>query len=82
MANLEDLYRWFDKNRDSIITNHSDECVLLKDSSVIGYYPNVEAALSAAQKNGYIMGDFLIQDCITKEEETMTYYNPAVCFGK
>ena len=82
MADLKGLYGWFDENRDSIIANHSDECVLLKDNSVIGYYPNVEAALSAAQKNGYIMGDFLIQDCITEEEETMIYYNPAVCFGK
>ena len=75
MANLDALYKWFDENRDSIIANHSNECVLLKENSVIGYYPNVEAALSAAQKNGYVMGDFLIQDCITEEEETMTYHN-------
>ena len=81
MSNLVDLYKWFNENRDAIITNHEEECVLLKDNSVIGYYPNIEAALSAAQKNGYVMGDFLIQDCITEEEETMIYYNPAVCFG-
>ena len=81
MANLNDLYKWFDENRVSIITNHSHECVLLKDKAVIGYYPNTEAALSAAQKNGFVVGEFLIQDCITDEEETMIYYNQAVCFG-
>jgi len=27
------------------------------------------------------MGEFLIQDCITNEEETMIYNNQAVCFG-
>jgi len=81
MENLVDLYKWFDENRDTIINNHLNECVLLKDKTVIGYYPNTEAALSAAQKNGFIMGEFLVQDCITNEEETMIYNNQAVCFG-
>ena len=81
MKNLKALYKWFDENRDTIIANHIAECVLLKDNTVIGYYPNTDAALSAAQKNGFIMGEFLIQDCITAEEESMTYYNQAVCFG-
>jgi len=81
MENLVDLYKWFDENRDTIINNHLNECVLLKDNTVIGYYPNTETALSNAQKNGFEMGEFLIQDCITNEEETMIYNNQAVCFG-
>ena len=83
MENLDDLYKWFDENRDTIITNHLDECVLLKNKSVIDYYPNTDAALSAAKKKGYIMGEFLIQDCITDDEEIMLFYNynQAVCFG-
>jgi len=83
MENLDDLYKWFDENRETIIADHLNECVLLKDNSVIGYYPNNEAALSAAQKNGLKMGEFLIQDCITDEEEIMLYYNynQAVYFG-
>ena len=81
MENLVDLYKWFDENRDTIIYNHLNECVLLKDNTVIGYYPDTEAALSNAQKNGFVMGEFLIQDCITNEEETMIYNSQAVCFG-
>jgi len=81
MVNLDDLYKWFDENRDFIIADHPNECVLLKDNSVMGYFPNTEAALSAAQKNGFSMGDFLIQDCTTEEEDTMMYYNQAVIFG-
>jgi len=65
MENLGDLYKWFDENRDTIIANHSNECVLLKDNFVIGYYPDTESALSAAQDKGFAMGEFLIQDCIT-----------------
>jgi len=81
MTNLDDLYRWFDKNRDSIIVDHLKECVLLKDNAVVGYYPDTDTALSAAQNSGFTMGDFLIQDCVTDEEDTMMYYNQAVCFG-
>jgi len=56
----------------------NNNCVLLKDNTVIGYYPNTETALSNAQKNGFVMGEFLIQDCITNEEETMISNNQAV----
>ena len=83
MENLDDLYKWFDEKRETIIADHLNECVLLKDNSVIGYYPNTDAALSAALRNSFKMGEFLIQDCITDEEEIMLYYNynQAVCFG-
>jgi hypothetical protein len=81
MADLDALYRWFDENRDHIITGHTGECVLLKDRSVAGYYPDTDAALSFAEKAGFIIGEFLIQDCITREEDVMHYYNQSVCFG-
>ena len=81
MSNLVNLYKWFNENRDAIITNHEEECVLLKDNSVIGYYPNTEIALSAAQKNGFSIGDFLVQHCNTEEDDTMIYHGQAVCFG-
>jgi len=83
MVNLNDLYKWFDENRALIIANHINECVLLKDNSVIGYYPDNEAALADAEKKGFKIGEFLIQDCITNEDEIMLFYNynQAVCFG-
>jgi hypothetical protein len=81
MADLKELYKWFDENRNSIINDHQNECVLLKDNSVIGYYPDDESALSAAEEKGFIMGEFLIQDCITSDDVAMIYYNPAVSFG-
>ena len=83
MINLDDLYKWFDENRASIISNHINECVLLKNKSVIGYYPDNESALADAEKKGLKMGEFLIQDCISNEDEIMLFYNynQAVCFG-
>jgi hypothetical protein len=81
MTDLTVLYQWFNENRTGIINGHLEECVLIKDNAVIGYYPNTDAALAAAQKTGFSMGSFLIQDCITKDEDVMMYYNRAVCFG-
>ena len=83
MVDLDNLYKWFDENRASIIAAHINECVLLKDNSVIGYYPNTEAALNDAEERGYVVGEFLIQNCITEEDETMLFfnYNQAVSFG-
>jgi hypothetical protein len=81
MADLKAQYIWFDENRDQIIEGHTGECVLIKDNSAIDYYPNTEAALSGAQKHGFILGEFLIQDCKTKEEDRLIYCNQAVTFG-
>ncbi|MCL1932122.1 MAG: hypothetical protein FWF55_09935 [Treponema sp.] len=81
MANLDDLYRWFDENRDSIIKGHEGQHVLLKDDAVISYFHDDNKALEHARKTGFSMGEFLIQECISKEEECMYYYNEAVSFG-
>ena len=81
MANLDDLYKWFDENRDTIIKGHEDEHVLLKDNTVVSYFHDDGKALEYAQKSGFAMGEFLIQECISKDEESMYYYNEAVSFG-
>ena len=81
MDKLKDLYSWFDDNRDSIIEGHKNEFVLLANDKVIDYYPNMEAALTGAQKNNLTVGSFLIQRCITKEDDTLVYHNMAVTFG-
>jgi hypothetical protein len=81
MEDLDALYQWFDENREEIIQYYDGECVLLKNSSVIGYYPNMDTALLDAEKKGYALGEFLIQDCVSKSEDTMMYFNHAVYFG-
>jgi hypothetical protein len=81
MADLDELFDWFNENREQIIEGHRGEEVLLKDKRVIGYYPDVLAALETVNNNGFQMGDFLIQTCNTREEDAMYYYNEAVTFG-
>ena len=81
MINLDDLYKWFDENRENIIHGHEGKHVLLKDNTVISYFPDEDKALEYAQKSGFIMGDFLIQECVSKDEECMYYHKEAVTFG-
>jgi len=81
MVDLDNLYRWFDENRDVINKGHDGEYVLLRGNAVISYFDDENDALNYAQKSGFSMGDFLIQECISKDEECMYYYNEAVSFG-
>ena len=81
MANLDDLYRWFDDNRDAIIKGHGGEYVLLKNNAVESYFHDENKALEYARLSGFSIGNFLIQECISKENECMYYHNEAVSFG-
>jgi hypothetical protein len=81
MINLDDLYRWFDQNRRTIIDGHYGEYALLKENSVVSYFSNENEALQYARESGFPMGEFLIQECVSKEKESMYYYNEAVTFG-
>jgi hypothetical protein len=81
IKNLDDLYKWFDLNRESIICGHIGEYVLLKDNSVITYFAKENDALKYAEKSDFAIGEFLIQECISKDDECMYYYNEAVSFG-
>ena len=81
MVNLNDLYKWFDENRGNIIQGHEGKHVLLKNNAVVSYFPDDDKALEYARKSGFVMGDFLIQECVSKDEESMYYHNEAVSFG-
>jgi hypothetical protein len=74
MANLDALFGWFDENRDTIIHDHYGERVLIKDNAVIGYYPDIDAALVAANKRDLELGNFLVQRCLTQEEDIEYVY--------
>jgi hypothetical protein len=80
MANLDALFGWFDENRDTIIQDHYGERVLIKDNTVIGYYPDINAALVDANSRDLDIGNFLVQRCLTQEEDVEYVYS-GVTFG-
>ena len=80
--NLKSLYSWFDITRNDIIKGHEGERVLLSNNAVLGYYPDKQAALIAAKSKGLQLGEFLIQKCISKEEEMVYVYTPGIFFNE
>lgn len=78
---LKSLYNWFDINRASIIAGHEGERVLLANNAVIGYFPTKESALKIAFAKKLKYGEFLVQWCITAEEETKRFSIPAAYRG-
>ena len=78
IGQLKSLYDWFSISRDDVIKGHEKEVVLLADNSVMGYYPDKETALIDAKSKGLKLGEFLVQRCVTEEEESMYVYTPEV----
>lgn len=67
---MEKLYDWFDENREHIIKDNHGKIVLIHDNSVAGYYDDAgDDALNAAYDKGFVDGEYIIQECITRAEE-------------
>jgi hypothetical protein len=63
-------FEFFESELPALLKEHRSEFVLIKDKHILGFYPNVEAALKAGyEKLGNV--DFLIQE-IT-DEKRMNY---------
>lgn len=75
------LYEWFDANRDRIIAGHNGEQVLIHDYKIVGYYENDSAAMGISKEKKFSNGDYIIQDCITSDEELNMYSFGLVNFG-
>ena len=74
---LNSLYNWFDMHRDSLINGHTGERVLIADNKNLGYFSDESSALAFAKKKGLALGQFLVQRCITAEDEQQMFYNVA-----
>ncbi|MBR5402015.1 MAG: hypothetical protein IK102_09415 [Treponema sp.] len=72
---LKSLYDWFDIQRNEIIKDHENERVLISNNKILGYYPDEKSAVVAALSQGCKVGSFLVQRCITEEEELKMFYN-------
>ena len=78
---LKSLYSWFDIKRDEIIEGHRNERVLISDNEILGYYPEEKTAVEDAKKQGLELGNFLVQRCISKEEELQMFENIGVFYA-
>jgi len=77
---LRTLYNWFDIQRDYIIKGHEKEWVLISDYEVLGYFSTLNDGVAYAKKIGLKVGNFLVQMCITSDEELRAIYNADIQF--
>jgi hypothetical protein len=73
LAYLDDLYRWFKRNREALIKGHHGESVLIHDNRALGYYPDFDAAVDAAEEMGLEDGSYLAHDCLYEDEDYLLF---------
>lgn len=66
---IEELYKWFDTNREEIIKEHYGKQVLIHEQKAVGYFEDFTEALKYAKNANFTDGEFIIQDCLTIKEE-------------
>lgn len=73
-------FNYFKENRDEIIKEHKGEFVVIKNAEVLGYYKTEENALKDMIEKEHELGSFIIQKCVTAEEDKVMYYTRRVAF--
>jgi hypothetical protein len=73
-----DEFKWFDAHRKGIIEGHRGEHALIHHHTLLGYFPDFQAAEDFAHSQGIEDGDYAVQPCITVDEELDRYSNVAM----
>ena len=77
MAQRDD-FRWFEANRESIIEGHFGQSVVIRNASIVGYFPSDRAALDAMKNEP--AGSYIIQRCFPQEQSDFIYYTGRFAF--
>lgn len=72
---IEKDYQYFDQNRDRFMEKHRNKHVLIHNEKEVEFFDTINDAFKYAAKHNYELGNFIIQKCITKEEETQKYHS-------
>lgn len=78
MYDMKDDYNWFEENRDSIISGHYTEYALIQSRMVLGYFKTDTDAIEHMKPTP--IGNFIVQHCLTADEEVNFYYTGQFSF--
>jgi len=76
---IKDDFDYYTANQNEIVMDHLGEFVVIKDSTVLGYYQEEAAAFEAMKGNE--LGTFIVKKCQTPGTDVVTYYNTQVAFA-
>ena len=78
MSNSEitttDNYDFFRANKDEYLKEYEGKYLLIFEKSLIDAFDDQLSAMEEALKT-YEMGTFIVQHCVTDEDETMKFYS-------
>ena len=80
MNRIDDEFQWFDTNRETVIVHHENEYAVIRDHTVKGYFPGYPQAIAFMEQSRFKPGDFIVQPCRTKKQETAHYYTGTFAF--
>jgi len=75
---IKDDFEYYVSNQQEIVKDHLGEYVVIKDSTVKGYYK--EEAQAFASMKGNELGTFIVKMCQDPGTDVITYYNNRVAF--
>ena len=75
-----DNYNYFKSNLAELLGRYSNQYIVLKNESVIGYYDSFDEAYERTIKTE-ALGTFLIQHCIREEEDVVTFVSSNAIFA-
>ena len=76
---VQDAFEYYTANQSEIVKNHLGEFVVIKGSSVLGYYREESAAFESMKGNE--LGTFIVKKCQEPGTDVVTYYNNRVAFA-
>ena len=71
-------FEYYAANQEQIVRDHLDEYVVIKDSTVIGYFKEESKAFQSMKDNE--LGTFIVKKCQEPGTDVITYYNDSVAF--
>jgi hypothetical protein len=75
MTTFEKNYNYFESIRNELVKSNHGKVVLISDEKEQGFFENEIEACNAGEEKFGQKGDFIIQNCLTKEEDISYIYS-------
>jgi hypothetical protein len=76
---VQDDFEYYATHQEEIVKDHLGEFVIIKDSTVIGYYKEEAKAFEAMKGNE--LETFIVKKCQALGTDVVTYYTNRVIFA-
>ena len=76
---IQDDFEYYTTHQEEIVKGHLGEFIVIKNSTVIGYYKDELKAFEAMKDSE--LGTFIVKKCQEPGTDVVTYFNNRVSFA-